>query len=439
VVTVTVGSSILGYSRSDRLLKLTAPISKISKDSTTGELVIKPKDLTVTGAKDTSKVYNATTQTNSDAKVSGLQGDDRVTVTGYAAARNVGDGVKSDALKLELVNPGDYNVSYTNGSLAITPYRLSATGGSSTAPGLTSSASDKIYDGNTTASGTVAPVLFAGDSLTASASSASFDTKNVGSGKTVTFSGLSLGGNATTLANYSLPASSTATAEVKKRPLSITGATTTQAYNAATQSNAAAKVEAMVSGESVTVSGYGQGRNPGNYADALVAAAGAGTSLSNYAVSYTNGALTITPASRKPDDPAPLVLPLTAASAAAVASGGSPIVSVLVVQQTSNEIGGIVVVYVPKELATSGQGFAFRFPDSLYPSPVDGAQADTNRAATRATLTNGDPLPRWLSFDPVTKVISASAVPDRSFPIEVLITDGEKVITVVVSERAAGN
>jgi len=122
-----------------------------------------------------------------------------------------------------------------------------------------------------------------------------------------------------------------------------------------------------------------------------------------------------------------------------VASRGSPIVSVLVVRQTSTEIGGIVVVYVPKELATSGQGFTFRFPDSLFPSSVDGAQADASSAAARATLTNGDPLPRWLSFDPVTKVISASAVPDRSFPIEVLITDGEKVITVVVSERAAGN
>jgi hypothetical protein len=240
---------------------------------------------------------------------------------------------------------------------------LNASGGSSTAPGLAASASNKVYDGSTTATGSVTPVLFAGDTLVARASSASFDTMNAGTGKTVTFSGLSLSGDATTLANYSLGTP----------PI----ATTTASITPASGGGEAAEV--------------------------------------------------------------PLVLPETAASSAAVASRAAPIISVLVVRQSSTEVGGIVVVYVPKELATSGQGFSFRIPDSLFNAATETTATDTNPAApARATLVNGEPLPRWLSFDPQTKVISASAVPDRGFPVEVVITEGRKVVTVVVSERASG-
>jgi hypothetical protein len=334
----------------------------VISSSTPGALRIDPASLRISG-KTTSKAYSGTTQMNDAATITGLQGSDGAAVSGYAQARNVSAGTQSDDLKVALAHPGDYTVAITNGSLTITPYRLSTSGGSSTAPGLAASASNKVYDGNTTATGSVTPVLFAGDTLVASASSASFDTKNAGTGKTVTFSGLSLSGDATTLANYSLGAS----------PM----ATTTASITSASGGDEAAKV--------------------------------------------------------------PLVLPETAASSAAVASRAAPIISVLVVRQSSTEVGGIVVVYVPKELATSGQGFSFRIPDSLFNAATETTATDTNPAApARATLVNGEPLPRWLSFDPQTKVISASAVPDRGFPVEVVITEGRKVVTVVVSERASG-
>ncbi|MDR0872728.1 MAG: YDG domain-containing protein, partial [Prevotellaceae bacterium] len=79
------------------------------------------------------------------------------------------------------------------------------------------SADDKVYDGNTTAviSGTpdISSYLIGGDAVSVYATSAvaTFDDKNVGTGKTVTFSGFTLTGN--DAGNYSLsaqPASVTA-------------------------------------------------------------------------------------------------------------------------------------------------------------------------------------------------------------------------------------
>jgi len=110
-----------------------------------------------------------------------------------------------------------------------------------------------------------------------------------------------------------------------------------------------------------------------------------------------------------------------------------------VVRQSSTEIGGIVVVYVPKELATSGLGFSFVIPDTLFNASAEVPEADNNQQfEAKATLISGDPLPQWLSFDPKTKLITASAVPDRGFPVEIVISEGKKIVTVVISERASG-
>jgi mucin-19 len=408
--------------------------------TTTASITAAP--LSISGVSST-KTYNATTQRNGEATVNGLISGESVTVSGLGAGRNVGNF--NDALVATAgagTSLSNYTVSYTNGSLIITPYQLNATGGSSISPGLSASANDKVYNGKTGATGSIAVSLFAGDNLTANSFISDFDTKDVGMGKTVRFSDVTLAGDAATRANYALPANGSVrtTANINAAPLAITGANTSATFSDITQINGLAAISGLVSGESVIVSGYGSGRNVGSYSDALVATSGAGTNLSNYNISFSNGSLIITPASRSRDPEAgPLVLSETAASAAAISSRSSPIISVLVVRQSSTEIGGIVVVYVPKELATSGLGFSFVIPDTLFNASAEVPEADNNQQVeAKATLINGDPLPQWLSFDPKTKLITASAVPDRGFPVEIVITEGKKVVTVVISERASG-
>ena len=91
------------------------------------------------------------------------------------------------------------------------------------------SAANKVYDGNTTATatGTAAVAGKVGsDAVTVTGGTATFDNKNVGAGKTVTFSGYSLGGTAA--GNYKLTAQPTSvTAEITAREVTVTGITAT--------------------------------------------------------------------------------------------------------------------------------------------------------------------------------------------------------------------
>ncbi|MBU2239723.1 MAG: hypothetical protein KJ868_17080, partial [Gammaproteobacteria bacterium] len=122
-------------------------------------------------------------------------------------------------------------------------------------------ASNKTYDGNTTAtldtSSTSFTGMVSGDDLTVASASGSFDNKNAGSGKTVTVSGLGLSG--TDAANYTL-ADTTAitTADIAKAVISaITGITasnkTYDGNTTATLDTSSTSFTGMVSGDDVTV------------------------------------------------------------------------------------------------------------------------------------------------------------------------------------------
>jgi filamentous hemagglutinin family protein len=84
--------------------------------------------------------------------------------------------------------------------------------------------------------------------------------------------------------------------EITPAPLTITGTTGSSTYTAVAQTNTFSTSGLLTgNGDSVTgVSTLGSGTNVGTYADNLTSASGTG--LSNYAISYVNGSLTITPA-----------------------------------------------------------------------------------------------------------------------------------------------
>ena len=97
-------------------------------------------------------------------------------------------------------------------------------------------------------------------------------------------------------------------------------------------------------------------------------------------------------------------------------------------REPSIQESGIISVSVPKDMATAGSGFSFPLPE----------QITVNAAANNigVTLVNGKALPTWLKFVPATKTFVAIAVPDGAFPVQLLVTAGGKVSTIVISARA---
>lgn len=121
----------------------------------------------------------------------------------------------------------------------------------------------------------------------------------------------------------------------------------------------------------------------------------------------------------------------TGGGSAGQATSGGPNtsgISISLVKEPSVQQAGIITVSVPKEMATAGSGFSFPLP----------AQVTENSAGTPVTVTTqaGEPLPRWLSFNPETKTFVASAVPDGALPMQVVVTVGGVRTTVVISERS---
>ena len=183
--------------------------------------------ITITGLSVSNKTYNgnATATITGTAKVNGAIKGDNVTITNGTASfanKNVGIGktVTFSGFTLGGTAAGNY-------TLSAQPARITAniTAKLVTITGL--SASNKAYNGNATATVTgTAKVNGAieGDNVTVTNGTASFEDKNVGTGKTVTFSGFSLGGTAA--GNYTLSAQpASVTANITAKTITITDVT----------------------------------------------------------------------------------------------------------------------------------------------------------------------------------------------------------------------
>src|SRR5262249_45196484 len=97
--------------------------------------------------------------------------------------------------------------NYTANSTATTTADITARSLSVSATGV-----NKVYDGTTSATVSLADNPLAGDNLTSSYTSASFANKNVGTAKTVSVSGISVTG--TDAANYTANTTASATADI---------------------------------------------------------------------------------------------------------------------------------------------------------------------------------------------------------------------------------
>ena len=188
----------------------------------------------VVSASGVNKVYDATTGATVTLSDNAFGGD--TLSLGYGSAafadKNAGTGktVTVGGITVSGTGVGNYTVSSVTTTTAdITPATITQVTGIS--------AANKVYDGTTTATLATGQLgfvgMFAGDSLTASATNAAFVDKNAGLGKTVTIGGLALGG--TDAGNYTLTAGpTTSTANITPAPLVIGASAVGKVYDGTT-------------------------------------------------------------------------------------------------------------------------------------------------------------------------------------------------------------
>ena len=144
--------------------------------------------------------------------------------------------------------PGYYDVALS-----------SVSDGAITKAGLTVTASgiDKPYDGTTEASVTLASDKLAGDTLTLSSASASFDSKDVGAAKAVNVEGIAIAG--ADAGNYDLLNTTTATtAAITKAGLTVSFSAADKPYDGTTAATiTGASASGVVGSEDVSVDSSG--------------------------------------------------------------------------------------------------------------------------------------------------------------------------------------
>jgi hypothetical protein len=230
--------------------------------------------LSVSGLVADNKVYDATTLATLSGfgSVGPVLGSDSVALSGASTGsftdKNVGTGKAVTVTGLTLIGADAGNYVLTPpGSLSadITPATLSISG---------LVANDKVYDATTlaTLSGTagLSPVLGSDSVALSGASTGSFSDKNVGTGKAVAVTGLTLVG--VDAGNYVLAQSGSLSADITPASLSISGLVASdKVYDATTLAtlSGSASLSPALGSDSVSLSGS----NTGTFSDSNVGTA----------------------------------------------------------------------------------------------------------------------------------------------------------------------
>ena len=293
--TVTFGGlSLTGAEAGNYTLTIQSPASA----------AITAKALTATGLTASSKTYDG----NTTATVVGTAALLSAQAPG-AGTTSDGKAYTGDTVSITGTAVGTFNSKNVTAANSVAFTGLSLTGGQAgnytlTAPAADTSArittkaltvsgitaASKTYDGNTTAtvstSGASYGGLVAGDAVSVSATG-TFDTKNVGSGKTVTLASNYSGAD---VSNYTVTSQSSTTAGITQKALTVSGITaaskTYDGTTAATVSTSGASYSGLVSGDSFTVSATGtfDNKNAGSGKTVTLTSSYSGSDVANYSV-----------------------------------------------------------------------------------------------------------------------------------------------------------
>ena len=269
--------------------------------STTATTTANITALTVTGAITASnKVYDAgTSATIAGRTLTGALGGDVVSLTGGTAtfadkAAATGKTITATGLSLTGTDAANYSLASSTVTTTASITALTVTGAIT--------ASNKVYDGTTSATlnGRTLTGVLGGDVVSLTGGTATFSTKTVATGKTVTANSLSLTG--ADAANYALSSTSaTTTANITTAALTATANSVTRVYGAA-EPTLGVTYSGFVNGETSSVLGgtlsmadsqSATTTSVGTYAGVITAS---GLTSSNYTITYVAGGLTITAA-----------------------------------------------------------------------------------------------------------------------------------------------
>jgi filamentous hemagglutinin family protein len=252
----TVGATGVATGRNAGTYTSNLSATGVDKDNynitvTNKDLVIDKKDASITGTS-TNVTYNSLTQNQDAAVLSGFIAADvsggTVVATGVATGRNA--GTYTSNLSATGVDKDNYNITVTNKDLVIDKKSI-------TLSGIT--AANKTYDGNTTATVSVANASFnskvAGDDLSVS-STGTFSDKNAATAKTVSLTN-SLGG--ADLANYTITDQASTTADITQKSITLSGITAAnKTYDGTTAATiTAGAIATGIANETLAVSGAG--------------------------------------------------------------------------------------------------------------------------------------------------------------------------------------
>ncbi|SMC41892.1 beta strand repeat-containing protein, partial [Sporomusa malonica] len=254
-----------------------------------GTVTITPRTLTVSGLTAADKIYDggmaATVDTSAAALVNTVAGESVslsiIGATGTFDDKNVGTDktVTVSGLTLSGTDAGNYTLT-ANTTADVTAKII-------TVGGLT--AGSRVYDGTTAAavSGTLDGVI---SSDTVTLSSGTFDTKNVGTGKTVTVASGNLSG--ADAGNYTLTTANT-TADVTAKTITVSGLTAdSRVYDGTTAAAVSGTLDGVISGDTVTLtSGTFDTKNAGTGKTVTVTSGDLnGTDAGNYTLTATTTA-----------------------------------------------------------------------------------------------------------------------------------------------------
>jgi hypothetical protein len=200
--------------------------------------------LTITATANT-KIYDGSTSSAATPTVSGLQGSD--TVTGLAETydtKNVGSG-KTINVSAYTVNDGNAGGNYTVSTVANTAGVINQA-----VLTITAATNTKIYDGSTSAAASpTASGLQVSDSVTGLAET--YDTKNVGTGKTLSVSAFTVNdGNSGN--NYTVSTATSTAGVISQASLTITAAANTKTYDCSISASATPTVSGLQGSDSVS-------------------------------------------------------------------------------------------------------------------------------------------------------------------------------------------
>ncbi len=190
--------------------------------------------------------------------------------------------VGNTTMSVNIAESNEYTSANDNYTLTTNPKTLTAT----------ASASNKVYDGTTTATTTLTFSGLIGSETLGQTVGSTFSDKNVGTGKTVTVNSISLadGTNGGLASNYTISSGQTTTADITAKALTVSGITasdkTYDATTAATLGTGAVVYGGLVSGDTLTgtYSGVFDNANVGTGKTVTITSSYGGADLNNYTI-----------------------------------------------------------------------------------------------------------------------------------------------------------